>query len=70
VDVVIDTSVLVGLLVPNDHWYKQAVKLWEAAKAQGYVPVYLDCVIAETISVIVRRLEEKGLSMETPSVIQ
>jgi predicted nucleic acid-binding protein len=69
-DVAIDTSVLVGLLVPNDHWHKQAVKLWEATKAQGYTPVYLDCVAAETISVIVRRLEGKGLSAEIAGAIR
>jgi len=70
VDVAIDTSVLVALLVPDDQWHKQAVKLWDATKAQGYIPVYLDCVTAETISVIVRRLEEKGLSKETASAIK
>jgi predicted nucleic acid-binding protein len=70
VNVAIDTSVLVALLVPNDQWYKQAVKLWDATKAQGYIPVYLDCVTAETISVIVRRLEEKGLLKEADSAIR
>ena len=69
-DIIIDTSVLVGLLVPNDHWHKQAITLWETTKAHGYVPVYLDCVTAETISVIVRRLEEKGLSTEVAGAIE
>lgn len=66
-DIVIDTSVLVGMLVPNDHWHKQAVTLWEAIKAREHIPIYLDCMDAEAISVIVRRLEEKGFSAEIGS---
>lgn len=61
-DILLDTSFLVGLLVPNDHWHQTAVRLWDAIKAAEHDPVYLDCVAAESISVIVRRLEEKGLS--------
>ena len=63
-EIVIDTSVLVGILVPNDHWHTQAVSLGKAIKEREHTPVYFDCVAAEAISVIVRRLEEKGLSAE------
>ncbi|HHH42406.1 MAG TPA: PIN domain-containing protein [Chloroflexi bacterium] len=59
-DVVIDSSVLVGLLVPNDLWHEQAVALWGAIKAAGHTGLYLDCVVAESTSVAVRRLREKG----------
>jgi len=59
-EVVIDSSVLVGLLVPNDHWHSQAVALWEAVKAAGHVGLFLDCVAAEAVSVATRRLYEKG----------
>jgi predicted nucleic acid-binding protein len=59
-EVVIDSSVLVGLLVPNDHWHSQAVALWEAIKAAGHVGLFLDCVATEAISVATRRLHEKG----------
>jgi len=69
-DVAIDTSVLVGLLVPNDHWHKQAVALWKAIKAQGHRPVYLDCVTSEAISVIIRRLEDKGLKQEAGKALE
>jgi predicted nucleic acid-binding protein len=60
VEVVIDSSVLVGLLVPNDLWHSQAVALWEAIKAAGHVGLFLDCVAAESVSVATRRLQEKG----------
>lgn len=69
-DVAIDTSVLVGLIVPNDHRHKQAVALWEAIKAQGNHPIYFDCVASETISVIVRRLEARGLLPEAGRAIE
>ena len=69
-EIVIDTSVLVGMLVPNDHWHQQAVELGKAIQEQAHSPVYLDCVAAEALSVIVRRLEEKGLSEETDTIFE
>ncbi len=59
--IVVDSSLLVALLVPNDAWHSQAVTLWEALKVAGYIGIYFDCVVAETVSVAVRRLYEKGL---------
>ncbi len=59
--IVLDSSFLVALLVPNDAWHSQAVTLWEAIKAAGYTGVHFDCVVAETVSVATRRLYEKGL---------
>jgi Predicted nucleic acid-binding protein, contains PIN domain len=63
-NIVLDSSVLVGLLVPNDVWHKPAVDVWEAIKTAQQEIVVFDCVIAETISVIARRLAEKGLQEE------
>lgn len=57
--VVIDFSVLVGLLVPDDIWHIQAVALWSHIEKTGHTGVYFDCVAAEAISVAVRRLHEK-----------
>jgi len=57
--IALDTSLLTGLLVPNDLWHTSALALWEEIKAAGATPVYFDCVAAETISVAVRRLREK-----------
>lgn len=57
--VVIDTSVLVGVLYPRDHRHAQAQALVNEITDAGYGLVYLDCVVAETISVIVRRAEEQ-----------
>ncbi len=68
-NVVIDSSVLVGLLVPNDLWHSQATALWDALKNAGHVGLYLDCVIAETVSVAARRLHEKGLTAEVEALM-
>lgn len=63
-EIAIDSSMLVGLLVPNDSWHARAVVLWEAIKAAGHVGLFFDCVTAEAISVATRRLHEKGRAAE------
>jgi predicted nucleic acid-binding protein len=68
-EIVIDSSVLVGLLVPDDIWHRRAVELWEAIKADRHRGVFVDCVAAESISVAVRRLREKGLVAEMQALL-
>lgn len=67
--IAVDSSLLVALLVPNDTWHAHAVTLWEAIKTQGHTGVYFDCVVAETVSVAVRRLYEKGLQDEVSALL-
>ncbi len=69
-EVVIDSSVLVGLLNPADTWHRQANGLLNAMIVSGFRLVYFDCVAAEAISTSVRRLHEKGLMGEIPSLFQ
>jgi predicted nucleic acid-binding protein len=68
-EVALDTSVLIGLLVPNDLWHSQAVALWEAVQAGGPTAVYFDCVASEAISAAARRLHEKNLSSELEALL-
>jgi predicted nucleic acid-binding protein len=63
-EVVIDSSVLVGILAPRDRWHQQATELWLAIKESGHKPIYLDCVISESVSVATRRLFEQKHSVE------
>jgi predicted nucleic acid-binding protein len=63
-EIAIDSSVMVGLLVPNDHRHVQAVSLWEAIESGGHTGIYFDCVAAETVSVALRRLHERRLVNE------
>jgi len=66
--VVIDSSVLVGLLVPNDLWHAQATALWNAVKSAGHIGLFLDCVVAEAVSTAARRLFEKKRTSDFDSI--
>jgi predicted nucleic acid-binding protein len=69
VDIVIDSSVLVGLLVPNDVWHTRAVALWTAIEQAGHRGVFFDCVVAETVSAATRRLRERGRGSAVRSLL-
>jgi predicted nucleic acid-binding protein len=55
----IDTSVLIGLLDPKDVWHKPAIALKQALKAHGADVAVFDCVLAEAISTMARRIHEQ-----------
>lgn len=57
--VIIDSNVLVGLLNPLDHWHQHSIAFSEALNSSNVHLVYLDCVMSEVTSVVVRRLFEK-----------
>jgi predicted nucleic acid-binding protein len=69
VHVAVDTSVLVALFNPRDVWHFKALALQDAMLASDVTPMYFDCVAAETISTIARRLREKGRAAEVPDVV-
>ena len=68
-EIVVDSSVLVGMLVPNDVWHERTVELWAVIEANGHQAIVLDCVVAEAISVAVRRLREKGFVAKVQSLL-
>jgi len=68
-EVAFDTSLLVGLLDPQDLWHVQAVALETALQSAGFQVVYFDCVIAETVSIATRRLREKKRIAEIDSLL-
>jgi len=65
----IDTSVIVGLLDSKDHWHSAAISLQEALSAAGLELVYFDCVLAEAVSTVTRRLREKRREGELPALL-
>ena len=67
--VAVDSSVLVGLINPLDHRRLQAMGLHDALIAAGVELIYFDCVVAEAVSVVVRRLEEKKRSEEVKAML-
>jgi predicted nucleic acid-binding protein len=58
-EVGIDTSVLIGLLDPEDVWHRPAVALKQALQAQRADVAVFDCVLAEAISTMARRIHEQ-----------
>ncbi len=68
-EIVIDSSVLVGILSPRDMWHEKAVALWQAIQEHGHTSLYLDCVISESVSVAVRRLYEKKRTDEIENLL-
>ncbi|HEV8714879.1 MAG TPA: type II toxin-antitoxin system VapC family toxin [Candidatus Binatia bacterium] len=65
----LDTSVVVGLLDSKDHWHPAATGLQGALIAAGLEPVYFDCVLAEAVSTLARRLREKRREGELPDLL-
>jgi predicted nucleic acid-binding protein len=55
----LDTSVLLGFFDSQDLWHGQAVALVHALEQANRTLFYFDCVLAEMISVLARRLHEK-----------
>ena len=62
--VVIDSSVLVGLINTRDLWREQSLVLRQALLDAGNELLYFDCVVAEAVSAAARRLHEKGRAFE------
>lgn len=68
--IVIDSSVLIGLLNPTDHWHEQTLALFEGMQSDTIELLYLDCVIAESVSTILRRLAERGQMDEVGALFE
>ena len=65
----IDTSVIIGLLDSRDIWHTPAISLQEAITAAELEPVYFDCTLAEAISTMARRLQERHREVELPGLL-
>ena len=58
-EVGIDTSVLIGLLDPQDVWHRPSMALKQALQARQADVAVFDCVLAEAISTMARRIQEQ-----------
>ena len=67
--VVVDSSVLVGLINPRDLWRGRALSLRDALLTTGADLLYFDCVVTESISAAARRLHEKGRLAEVEALL-
>lgn len=57
--VAIDSSIMVGVLNTSDHRHVQAKRLVDDLQLAEATLIYFDCVIAESVSTLLRRLHEK-----------
>jgi predicted nucleic acid-binding protein len=55
----LDTSFVLGLIDEQDLWHAQALSLQAALDAGEYQIYIFDCVLAEVISLIARRTQER-----------
>ena len=67
--IAIDTSVLIGMLDTRDVWHSAALQVQGALLAAQLAPIYLDCVLAEAASTLVRRLREQRREQEIPGLL-
>lgn len=65
----IDTSVLIGLLDPKDVWHAPAKALKQALVAREASIAVADCVLAEAISTMARRVHEQRRASELDDLL-
>jgi predicted nucleic acid-binding protein len=65
----IDTSVLIGLLDPKDVWHGPAMALQQAFKRHDVRVAVFDCVLAEAISTMARRIHEQRRSADLDQLL-
>ena len=68
-EIVVDSSVVVALVMESDAWHFPAGALMKVIAAAGHRTLYFDCVAAEAVSVITRRLYEKRLAVQVPALL-
>jgi len=55
----LDTSFVIGLLDDKDLWHTPAAQLYADFQSHGFQTAVFDCVLAESISALARRVHEK-----------
>jgi len=58
-DVVLDANVLVGYFDQNDALHRQALAVIQEVKETGDTPIMLDFLVAEAVSVLCRRTQQR-----------
>jgi predicted nucleic acid-binding protein len=60
----VDTNALVALVNHRDTWHAKAKVIFSKLDALNFTPIFLDCVMNESVSILGRRAEEQGRSDE------
>lgn len=65
---VIDTNALVALVDHRDKWHTTAKAIFSKLDNLEFVPIYFDCVMNESFSILGRRAEEQKRLQDVPSI--
>ncbi len=66
----LDTSFVIGLLDNKDVWHAPALELQAAFHSGGLRPYIFDCVLAEVISTLARRIHEKRRNADLSALLK
>lgn len=58
-DIVLDANVLVGYLDVNDALHARSLAVFEQLESTGNTPLMLDILVAEAVSVVCRRTQQR-----------
>jgi predicted nucleic acid-binding protein len=65
----LDTNLVIGMLDEQDAWHTPTRELLAALEAHDLQPVVFDCVLAEAISTLARRIHEKRRTTQLPTLL-
>lgn len=65
----LDASLIIGMLDEQDVWHTPTLELLAALEARGFEPVVFDCVLAEAISALARRIHEKRRTAQLAALL-
>ncbi len=69
IPIALDASFVLGLLDEKDLWNSRAMRLYEILVARDFHIVVFDCVMAESISILARRIHEKRRDLDLKSLL-
>ncbi len=65
----LDASFVIGLLDEKDLWHTPAAQLYDDIQAREFQMAAFDCVLAETVGALARRVHEKRRRVDLASLL-
>ncbi len=66
----LDTSFIIALLDEKDQWHSVAMELLDPLETMGTKQFVFDCVLAEVVSTLARRIREKHHEADFPGLME
>ncbi|MGQ0604982.1 MAG: hypothetical protein ACT4QE_25160 [Anaerolineales bacterium] len=67
--IALDTSFIIGWIDEKDVWRAPTLALQSALENSSFQPIVFDCVLAEAVSVLARRVHEKRRVASLPELM-